>query len=279
MRCGAVQCGAIRFDRRHPCRRRRRSTTDARPSRCRRSRPRDQRFGIELQEQSTYRVRAARMAGNGVPVLLITANVGSIFEEVCYVRKCVRARRAPSLPSRDNRDRRGAAGREPADRSIAHVDSVRLFIHATHDLLAAASPSPSPPSPSLRSFLLSPYLFGCRWLARIFRTFVHTRTDSRSHACRAIGSFLVVRPVKIARKSLRDEILKARPRPVRSSCALRPLQNSRSPSSSSSSACFNYARILFHVEPRFVSPRCVCNVYVRSLELVESFACNPRIAT
>lgn len=56
----------------------------------------------------------------------------------------------PSLPSRDNRDRRGAA-RSRASRSIDRARRFPAIIYPrdTHDLLAAAS---------LRSFLLSPYL-------------------------------------------------------------------------------------------------------------------------
>jgi len=61
---------------------------------------------------------------------------------------CVyRTRRVSPLVT--NRNRRGAAGREPADRSIALVfDFVRLFIHATHATylppLCAAAPFSSP---------------------------------------------------------------------------------------------------------------------------------------
>lgn len=65
---------------------------------------------------------AARMAGNGVPVLLITANVGSIFEEVRTHYNSVRPARR---------------GQPCYQRSIALVDFVRLFVRATHDLLVA----------------------------------------------------------------------------------------------------------------------------------------------
>lgn len=43
---------------------------------------RTSRFTLRLSKLFSL-LDAARMAGNGVPVLLVTANVGSIFEEVC----------------------------------------------------------------------------------------------------------------------------------------------------------------------------------------------------
>lgn len=118
------------------------------------------------------------MAGNGVPVLLITANVGSIFEEV---RACLRASttRVPRRP-RDTVTGEARPAESQPDRSIAHVDFVAIIYPCdTHDLLAAAA-ADAPFSSPLLPYLPSASPAGRPAGRRGF--FVHTRDTARTRA-------------------------------------------------------------------------------------------------